>query len=200
MLTGLFPIPQYGPDGGYTIEPSLLLSFARIESRFQADATSPVGARGLMQLMPVTAAHLGASPLDLDNPSASLAYGQRYLNELIARLNGNLLELAAAYNAGPGSLSRWLAQRDGKGDDPLLFIESVPAAETRSYIKRVMTYHWMYSRRLGHQADRCLDDMAIGAWPHYHPGAMQSPGPVTPQTPTTSRISDARTDHDSLTP
>ncbi|HEY0282063.1 MAG TPA: lytic transglycosylase domain-containing protein, partial [Rhizomicrobium sp.] len=59
LLTGLFPIPQYKPLGGYTIDPSLVLAFVRIETRFQARAISPAGAKGLMQLMPITAAHVG---------------------------------------------------------------------------------------------------------------------------------------------
>ncbi len=101
MLTGLFPVPRYAPDGGYRIDPSLVLAFARIESRFLADAVSPAGARGLMQLMPATARNLGGG--DLDDPSTNLALGQRYIAQLLSQLNGNLLELAAAYNAGPGS-------------------------------------------------------------------------------------------------
>ena len=55
VLTGLFPVPQYKPDGGYTIDPSLVLAFTRAESRFHAEAVSSAGARGLMQLMPATA-------------------------------------------------------------------------------------------------------------------------------------------------
>ena len=78
MLTGLFPVPRYAPQGGYHIEPSLVLAFTRAESRFQADAVSGAGARGLMQIMPGTAAHMdGAVPSDkqLADPSVQSRSG-----------------------------------------------------------------------------------------------------------------------------
>ena len=166
MLTGLFPVPNYAPDGGYRIDPSLVLAFARIESRFMADAVSPAGARGLMQLMPATAKNLGGG--DLDDPSNNLALGQRYIAQLLGQLNGNLLELAAAYNAGPGNVSRWMSMRPDCASDPLLFIESMPSPETRSYVKRLMTYHWLYRRRFNQDVP-ALDETASGAWPVYRP-------------------------------
>ncbi len=171
MLTGLFPVPRYAPAGGYHVEPSLVLAFTRAESRFQADAVSGAGARGLMQIMPGTAAHMdGVMPSDkqLADPSYNLDVGQRYLKKLLAQLNGNLIELAAAYNAGPGALNRWVGARGAMLDDPLLFIESMPAAQTRTYVKRVLTYYWMYSRRSGEDAPS-LDETAAGQWPKYHP-------------------------------
>ena len=79
-------------------------------------------------------------------------------------MNGNLLEIAAAYNAGPGNLSRWLSVHESMHNDPLLFIESIPVAETRNYVKRLMTYHWMYRRRLEQKAPT-LDETAAGEWP-----------------------------------
>lgn len=170
MLTGLFPVPPYSPEGGYTIDNSLVLAFARIESRFQAQATSPVGARGLMQVMPDTARRLGVSDPDtLYQPGAALAVGQRYIAMLLDRLDGNLMELGGAYNAGPGAVSRWRTTKAG-GDDALLFVESIPVAETRSYVKRVLLYHWLYRRRFGQDA-KSLDDTARGQWPIYRPGA-----------------------------
>jgi soluble lytic murein transglycosylase len=168
MLTGLFPVPPYSPDGGYRIDSSLVLAFARIESRFQTQATSPVGARGLMQLMPTTAVHFGVSDPDtLYNPGTSLEVGQRYLEQLLLKLDGNLLELGGAYNAGPLAVDRWRNTKAG-GDDPLLFVESIPVAETRSYVKRLMLYHWLYRRRFGQDA-KSLDETASGQWPIYRP-------------------------------
>lgn len=168
LLTGLFPVPHYAPEGGYKVDPSLILAFVRIESRFMPDVTSPAGAHGLMQLMPGTArAMAGGDPGDLSDPSHSLTLGQRYIMRLLDQVNGNLFQLAAAYNAGPGSLNRWLARR-GVQNDPLLFIESMPSPETRMYVKRVMTYHWMYRRRLNQDAPT-LDQTAEGAWPRYTP-------------------------------
>jgi soluble lytic murein transglycosylase-like protein len=197
MLNGLFPVPDYHPDGGYRIDPSLVLAFARIESRFQPGVTSPAGARGLMQLMPGTAVHIagpGAAER-LTDPSYNLTLGQRYIEELLAQLNGNLFELAAAYNAGPGALTRWMGAKSDKMGDPLLFIESMPVPETRAYVKRMMTYHWMYRRRMGRDA-KSLDETAQGGWPLYRPADMPSPvltPPATSQpTVVNQQISDAR--------
>ncbi len=181
MLTGLFPVPRYTPKGGYTVDPSLVLAFARAESRFKADAVSGTGARGLMQIMPGTAAHMeGAMPSDkqLEDPAYNLDLGQRYLSQLLGQVNGNLIELAAAYNAGPGSLTRWMGVRGSMMDDPLLFIESIPAAQTRDYVKKVLTYYWMYAQRNGADAPT-LDATAAGKWPKYNRGPAQEPAANT---------------------
>jgi soluble lytic murein transglycosylase len=157
-----------------------VLAFARIESRFQNGSTSVAGAHGIMQLMPATAKLLAgpAAVAQLDDPSYSLSLGQRYISELLDRLNGNLLQLGGAYNAGPGAAVRWLQTKAGK-DDPLLFVESIPIAETRSYVRRLMEYQWMYRRRFGQDA-RSLDQTARGEWPIYRPAL--SPLPPPPQT------------------
>ncbi|HEX4370906.1 MAG TPA: lytic transglycosylase domain-containing protein [Rhizomicrobium sp.] len=184
LLTGLFPVPSYEPQGGYRIDKSLVLAFARLESRFQNGSTSVAGAHGIMQLMPKTAeliAGKGASE-QLDDPSYSMSLGQRYISQLLDRLNGNLLELGGAYNAGPGAAARWMTTKAGK-DDPLLFIESIPVAETRGYVRRLMEYQWMYRRRFGEDA-KSLDETARGQWPLYHPAI--SPAPVA-QAPAPSQ-------------
>ena len=90
---------------------------------------------------------------------------QNYLRDLLERQNGNLISIAAAYNAGEGNLSKWQSVREAE-TDPLLFIETIPLAETRDYIKRVMTNLWMYRLRLGEPVTG-LDDAAGGAWPIY---------------------------------
>lgn len=178
LLTGLFPIPQYKPLGGYTIDPSLVLAFVRIETRFQAQAVSPAGAKGLMQLMPSTAAHIGGAGASnrLFDPSYNMSLGQRFIAQLLDRYNGSLVQLAAAYNAGPGKVSEWTAARDGKEDDALMFIESMRAPETRAYVKRLLTYYWMYHRR-NDDAAPSLDEVAHGAWPTYHPPQQSAPPP-----------------------
>ena len=192
-LTGLFPLPDYAPDGGYKIDNSLVLAFARIESRFQVAATSPVGARGLMQVMPATAKKLGVSdPDSLYDPGMALSVGQKYIAQLLDSLGGNLLELGGAYNAGPGAVSRWLVTKGGK-DDPLLFVESIPVSETRSYVKRLMLYHWLYRRRAGQEADS-LDQTARGNWPVYQPPAqaLANAEPAAPvATPSPLRAANA---------
>jgi soluble lytic murein transglycosylase len=183
LLTGLFPVPPYEPEGGYRIDNSLVLAFARIESRFQNGSTSVAGAHGIMQLMPATAKILAGrdAVAKLDDPAYSLSLGQRYISQLLDRLDGNLLQLGGAYNAGPGAAARWLQTKAGK-DDPLLFVESIPIAETRSYVRRLMEYQWMYRRRFGQDA-RSLDQIARGEWPIYHPAVAALPRPSTP-TPT----------------
>ncbi len=173
LLTGLFPVPPYAPEDGYRVDSSLVLAFARIESRFQTGATSPVGARGIMQIMPATARHLGGKDAadKLNDTSYALSLGQRYIAELLDQRGGSLLELGGAYNAGPQAVSRWRATKAGK-DDALLFVESIPVAETRNYVKRLMEYHWMYRRRMGQDA-KSLDETARGQWPIYRP-ALQA--------------------------
>jgi soluble lytic murein transglycosylase-like protein len=197
LLTGLFPVPGYGPPGGYHVDPSLVLAFARIESKFQAGAISPVGARGLMQIMPGTAAHIQGSHVDvseLNNPSTSLDLGQRYLSELVDQMNGNLFQVAAAYNTGPGNVFRLMDRPGLDKNDPLLFIESIPEHETRNYVKRVITYYWMYNRRQNERATT-LDATASGDWPKYQrpaslPASSAPPPPPAPP-PANTVVSDA---------
>ncbi len=180
MLTGLFPVPPYTPDGGYRIDSSLVLSFARIESRFQTQATSTGAAAPVVQVRPATAKNLGAkAPDTLYQPGAALAVGQLYIEQLLNSLDGNLLELGGSYNAGPGAVSRWRTTKAGGkagADDALLFVESIPVAETRSYVKRLMLYHWLYRRRFGQDA-KSLDQTASGQWPVYHPGESTAATP-----------------------
>ena len=183
MLTGLFPVPPYAPSDGYRVDHSLVLAFARIESRFQTGATSPVGARGLMQVMPATARALGVKDVTtLNDPSVALSVGQKYILQMLDRHNGALLEIGGAYNAGPGAVDRWIATKAGR-EDPLLFIESIPVFETRSYVKRLMLYHWLYQRRFNEQ-QHSLEQTAQGQWPVYRP-ARNAPILATsaPQSP-----------------
>jgi soluble lytic murein transglycosylase-like protein len=182
LLTGLFPVPPYQPEGGYQIDNALVLAFARIESRFQNGSISVAGAHGIMQMMPATA-RLLAGPqavAKLDDPAYSLSIGQRYISDLLGHLNGNLLQLGGAYNAGPGAAARWLETKAGK-DDPLVFVESIPIAETRSYVRRLMEYQWMYRRRFGEEA-RSLDQIARGEWPIYQPSRQASAASGKPVT------------------
>lgn len=193
-LTGLFPVPPYKPDGGYTIDPALVLAIIRAESRFHPSAVSGPGARGLMQIMPGTAVHIGGAgaAAQLNDPSYNMAIGQRMVAQLLNLYNGNLIQLCAAYNAGALKVSNWMAAREGKGDDALLSIESMHAPETRLYVKRVLTYLWMYRRRLGLEAN-ALTDTAAGGWPVYKPPHQTAPPPPPPPAPEDSDDDDAQT-------
>jgi soluble lytic murein transglycosylase-like protein len=196
VLTGLFPIPSYGPAGGYRVDPSLVLAFVRQESRFQQKAVSSVGATGLMQIMPGTAAYIDSSVdrSQLIDPTTSLDLGQRYIAELLDKMNNNLFQTTAAYDAGPGSVWRWMDRPNTDKSDPLLFLETMPSPEARDYVRRVMTYYWMYNRRQN-QESPSLDQAAAGDWPKYRrPATMptpRAPAPQPPPAPTTTVVSDA---------
>ena len=182
MNAGLFPVPDYMPYEGYRLDRALLLAIARQESLFRVTAVSHAGARGLMQIMPGTARHIQntstvprAAISDLSDPVMSLTYGQQYLTELMnyGEPYGNLFMMTTAYNGGPGNLARWRDEVDYR-NDPLFYIESIPAAETRGYIERVMTNMWIYRDRLGQPAPS-LDAVAAGQWPVYQAMERSTP-------------------------
>lgn len=164
-----FPLPEWTPKGGWQVDKALVFAIVRQESSFNPRARSSMGASGLMQLMPATAASIGGNHVTdkLGDPELNLGLGQKYLAKLLAEepVNGNLLMLAAAYNAGPGKLGQWLAAMK-HNDDPLLFIESLPSRETRAFVERVMTNFWVYRARMGQQSPS-LDAVAAGSWPRY---------------------------------
>ena len=164
-----YPLPVWQPQGGWQMDKALVYAFVRQESSFNPRAKSGVGASGLMQLMPATAAAIGGHAVrdKLGDPALNLSLGQKYLGKLLAEepVNGNLLMLAAAYNAGPGKLGQWMAGMK-HNNDPLLFIESLPSRETRAFVERVMTNFWIYRSRLG-SPSTSLEAIAAGAWPMY---------------------------------
>lgn len=164
-----FPVPDWTPRGGWQMDKALVYAFVRQESSFNPKARSGAGASGLMQLMPATAVSIAGNHVKdkLGDPELNLSLGQKYLGKLLAEepVNGNLLMLAAAYNAGPGKLGQWLGGMK-HGNDPLLFIESLPSRETRAFVERVMTNFWIYRSRMGQQSPS-LEAIAAGAWPLY---------------------------------
>ena len=169
-----YPVPDWQPDGGFTVDRALMFAVVRQESEFRSRAKSRVGARGLMQIMPATASYITkdrslrrGNRARLYEPEFNMSLGQRYIRYLEAHraTDGNLFMLAAAYNGGPGNLSRW-RRNNRYMDDPLLFIETIPVRETRHYVKRVATNLWLYRMRLG-QPTPSLDAVAAGAWPLY---------------------------------
>jgi len=173
-----FPVPGWTPNGGWQIDKALVYALVRQESSFNPKARSGAGASGLMQLMPATAAAIGGGRNARDrlaDPEFNLGLGQRYVAKLLSDdpVNGNLMMMAAAYNAGPGNLGRWL-QVIRHNDDPLLFVESLPSRETRTFVQRVMTSYWIYQSRLGQNAGT-LEAVAGGEWPLYLGQDPQSP-------------------------
>ena len=170
-----YPLPRWRPREGFTVDRALIYAFMRQESLFNMRAKSHAGARGLMQLMPGTAGFMmrkryrGAGRNQLYDPALNISIAQRYMRYLIDHdtVNGSVLLLAAAYNGGPGNLNKWLrraARR--KATDPLIFIETIPARETRNYVERVLANLWIYRSRLG-QDSPTLDRLAAGQVPLY---------------------------------
>lgn len=169
-----FPLPRLTPAQGFRVEPALVYALARQESNFDPAAVSPAGARGLMQVMPSTAAYLANDPSfvgngaeRLHNPGLSLELGQRYLHYLARSeaVGGDLIRMLAAYNAGPGNLAKWLPAARHR-DDALLFIEAIPFDETRAHVQRVLAYSWIYASRLGLPAPS-LDQLVQGEFPRF---------------------------------
>ncbi len=169
-----FPLPRLQPLNGFRIDPALLYALARQESNFDPRAVSPAGARGLLQIMPATASYVtgdaslrGAGASRLHDPAFSLEVGQRYVHYLASAepVGGDLIRLLAAYNNGPGNLSRWLPAVRHR-DDPFLFIESIPVGETRIFVQRVLAYSWIYAARLGLPSPS-LDALATGRFPRF---------------------------------
>ena len=175
-LAAAYPVPAWEPESGYAIDRALVLAFVRQESAFNRRAESRAGARGLMQLMPRTASYVGGEralrgrgKYRLYEPDLNLELGQRYITYLLGhrRISGDLLRLVAAYNAGPGNLNAWERAVE-HGDDPLLFIESLPSRETRRFVEQILTNFWLYRNQLGQEAPS-LDDLVAGRWPTYQP-------------------------------
>ncbi len=171
----LYPVPKWAPKEGFRVDRALVFAFMRQESAFNVRAKSSAGARGLMQLMPATAGFIaqkrfrGRKRNLLYDPELNISLGQKYIRHLLENdhIDGDLLLLAAAYNGGPGNLKKW-QRRAHKGSytDALMFIESIPARETRIFIERVLSNLWMYRERLGEPAPS-LDALAAGENPAY---------------------------------
>jgi len=169
----LYPVPDWRPEGGFSVDPALVYAIMRQESAFDQRAQSYRGASGLMQIMPRTAWAI-ADDDEFDGtrerllePALNLTLGQRLIRMLLDsdQIQGNLIMMSAAYNAGQGNLGKW-ERRAQYRNDPLLFIESIPSRETRSFIERVLTNYWIYRHRMG-LSSPSLDAIAEGGWPLY---------------------------------
>ncbi len=142
--------PPPGP-----VERAVVLGLVRQESSFDAQAGSPAGAQGLMQLMPGTAADvarkIGAQAAPLSDPALNLRLGTAYLAGLLDRF-GALPPALAGYNAGPGRAREWIAATGDPATgaiDPIDWVELIPFTETRDYVQRVVENVVIYRIRAG---------------------------------------------------
>ncbi|MBQ8686680.1 MAG: lytic transglycosylase domain-containing protein [Alphaproteobacteria bacterium] len=173
IYSAQYPLPDWEPMGGWSIDRALLLAITKQESNFRVSAKSGAGANGLMQLMPSTAKRVARankvdiSQMDMSNPEHNMFLGQQYIVDLLAhdRVENSIIKMLAAYNAGMGTMVKF--EKSFYTYDPLLYIESFPAYETRSYIKRVMSNLWLYRARLG-QPLTSMEELANGNWPLYN--------------------------------
>lgn len=133
-----------------SLDPLLIEAVMRQESLFDPEAKSSANALGLMQLLPDTATKLAAAdnraldPLALFQPDLNIDLGTRYLNQLLARFDGDVLKAVAAYNGGEAAVEKW--QRRFADLEPDEFVESISYRETRDYIKRVLTNYRTYQQ------------------------------------------------------
>ena len=203
----------YLPDRGYPVvtapqgyglpEPAFIFAITRQESGFDPTARSSAGARGMMQLLPSTAALVARqagveySPARLGEADYNMKLGATYLGGLMDDFGGSYVLATAAYNAGPGRPRSWVTTCGDprQGGDPADFIECIPISETRNYVMRVMENMAVYRARLrGGTAPLTLAaDLRRGGWtptaaPHgYAPATAQltiparAPSPVAGQ-------------------
>ena len=134
----------------YQLDPALIRAVIHAESAFKPSAISKAGAKGLMQLMPATAKQTAQknkiafnNVKDLYDPNVNIMLGSAYYSELLKQFNGNRVLATAAYNAGPGSVRRWLRASNGTLD-VMTFIETIPYTETREYVQAVLSYRMIY--------------------------------------------------------
>ena len=170
-----YPMPDWTPQDGWKANKALLFAVSRQESSFNPRAVSPSGACGLMQLLPSTATYMTHDNFKKDKSKLfeidyNLYAGQKYVNYLLNKdyINGDLFLMLTAYNAGPGNLQKWKKKMRFQ-NDPLLFIELIPAKQTRIYVERVMTNFWLYSLRMG-EVPESLEQIKSGLWPVIEQG------------------------------
>ena len=148
----LFPLPFYQSITNwakhYKLNPLLIMSVMRQESRFENSSESPVGATGIMQVMPITGEwisnQMNIKHYHLNDLNDNIFLGVWYLDYTHKKYNNNSLLAVASYNAGPNNVSNWVKQY--KTQDPDLFVEEIPFKETKNYVKSVFSNYWNYLR------------------------------------------------------
>lgn len=141
----------------HNLPPALVYGVIRRESALDVMAHSPVGAKGLMQLMPATAQQIAktlgetwSSEHVLYDVATNLRYGTYYYRKMLDQFAGHYALATAAYNAGPQRVKRWLPREQHLPAD--IWIETIPFTETRNYVTSVLAYAMIYQQRLGRGA------------------------------------------------
>lgn len=161
-----FPKPYYNLYKKFSASTSVPISFlygiSRQESMLNPTIKSPVGAVGLMQLMPSTAKMVSnknhwrySGPKDLIIPENNIRLGSAYLRDMLQRFDNNRVLAAAAYNAGPNRIKYWKSS-DGLKRDTAQFIENIPFTETRIYVQNVLLYDAIYKKLLSGKGNSIL--------------------------------------------
>lgn len=156
-LTLRFPLTYkniiYQNATKFNIPVPLIYAIIRQESAFFEEIQSSAGARGLMQLMPNTAKLVAKktkttykNALELNTPYKNIHLGTAYLKQLSNMFNDNLILIIAAYNAGPRQVTSWI--KNNPKQDMDIWIETIPWAETRNYVKNVISFYAVYQYRL----------------------------------------------------
>ena len=172
LLGGLYPVPTWNIDTPDLKDKALLYAIARQESGFNPRAKSSSKAMGVLQIIPSTAAFVmknreyrlrRSKNHLLYNPPHNISIGSKYIKFLFSLpiVNNDLMWMLASYNAGPGNFEKWTKHRNYKYKDTLLMLESLPARETRNYIKLVLTNLWVYKTRFN-QDNTVLLSLASG--------------------------------------
>ncbi|MFP2420665.1 murein transglycosylase [Pseudescherichia vulneris] len=147
------------------ISKSYAMAIARQESAWNPKVRSPVGATGLMQIMPGTATHTVkmfsipgySGPNQLLDPETNINIGTHYLQYVYQQFGNNRIYASAAYNAGPGRVRTWRGNSAGR-IDAAAFVESIPFSETRGYVKNVLAYDAYYRYFMGDKTQLLTDD------------------------------------------
>jgi len=170
-----FPTPHKKPvmqnADKNKIDPAWIYGIMRRESAFSEDVKSPVGAVGLMQLMPKTAKYIGkkigvrnVSYKDLSKAKNNIELGSAYLSYLNGKYGGNKVLATASYNAGPNRVDRWVPKKGTIAADQ--WVDSIPFTETRAYVKAVLEYTTIFKSIMNKKYDRLEDVMPpIGGKP-----------------------------------
>ncbi|VAW45571.1 Soluble lytic murein transglycosylase precursor [hydrothermal vent metagenome] len=163
------PVMQHAEKNN--IDPAWIYGIMRRESAFSVDIKSPVGATGLMQIMPKTAKYmsqkLGSGNISykkLTQADNNIELGSAYLNYLNSKYDGNKVLATAAYNAGPNRVDHWVSETQSIPADQ--WVDSITFSETRAYVKAVLEYTTIFKSLINQRYDRLKDVMPeIGGSP-----------------------------------